>query len=372
MTSLADKIAPDNIKKLIPYQSARRIGGSGRLWLNANELEQPLHFSDQQNAYHRYPDFLPQDIAYAYQDYCHTQQPVLAVRGADEAIDLLVRTFCQPGKSRIAICSPTYAMYEFCADSLAVETIDAPLLTPNFALDVDGVVKAAESANLVFLCSPNNPTGQLLNRQDIMSVLEQTQDQALIVVDEAYIDFELEESVISLIDRYPHLVVIRTLSKAFGLAAVRCGFIIADTSVMDYLYKMVPPYPMPDSSAEIVLNALSPEGLAKVTQSTQKLISTKRWFVDQIQSLGWIEQIYPSSTNFVLIRTRPDIELFNYLLNAGIVTRNQSHEPSLNHCVRITIGSQESMQEVATIMSHFADPVSMKNEDKDFEHEKSA
>ncbi|WP_339388891.1 histidinol-phosphate transaminase [Vibrio caribbeanicus] len=357
MTSLADKIAPDNIKKLIPYQSARRIGGSGRLWLNANELEQPLHFSDQQNAYHRYPDFLPQDIARAYQDYCNTQKPVLAVRGADEAIDLLVRTFCQPGKSRIAICSPTYAMYEFCANSLDVETIDVPLLMPNFSLDVDGVVRAAKSANLVFLCSPNNPTGQMLDQQDVLSVLEQTQDQALIVIDQAYIEFELEESVVSLIDQYPNLVVIRTLSKAFGLAAVRCGFIISDTSVMDYLNRIVPPYPMPDSSAEIVLDALSPEGLAKMERSTDKLITTKNWFVDQIQSLSWIEKVYPSSTNFVLIRTRPNVDLFNYLLKAGIVTRNQSHEPSLKHCVRITIGSQESMQEVATIMSRFANPV---------------
>lgn len=357
MISLADKIAPDNIKKLIPYQSARRIGGTGRLWLNANELEQPLHFRDQQNAYHRYPDFLPQDIASAYQDYCNTQKPVLAVRGADEAIDLLVRTFCEPGKSRIAICSPTYAMYEFCANALAVETIDVPLLAPDFALDVDGVVKAAKSANLVFLCSPNNPTGQLLNRQDMQSVLDQTQDHALIVVDQAYIEFEPEESVVSLIEQYPNLVVIRTLSKAFGLAAVRCGFIIADASVMNYLYKMVPPYPMPDSSAEIVLDALSPEGLKKVTQNTQQLVTTKNWFVDQIQSLNWIERVYPSSTNFVLIRTRPDVDLFDYLLKAGVVTRNQSHEPSLKHCVRITIGSQESMQEVASIIGNFTNPV---------------
>ncbi|USD34959.1 MULTISPECIES: histidinol-phosphate transaminase [Vibrio] len=372
MMSLADKIAPDNIKKLIPYQSARRIGGSGRLWLNANELEQPLHFNEQQNAYHRYPDFLPHDIASAYQDYCQTRNPALAVRGADEAIDLLVRTFCQPGKSRIAICSPTYAMYEFCADSLAVETIDIPLLAPDFALDVEGVVKAAESASLIFLCSPNNPTGQLLKRHDILSILEQTQEHALIVVDEAYIEFELEESVVSLIEQYPNLVVIRTLSKAFGLAAVRCGFIIADTSVMNYLNKMLPPYPMPDSSAEIVLNALSSEGLAQVRANTKKLIATKEWFVEQIQSFEWIEKVYPSATNFILIRTRPDVDLFNYLLNAGVVTRNQAHEPSLKHCVRITIGSQESMQEVATIISHLSNPVSTKNKDKDFNHEQSA
>ncbi|RTZ18008.1 histidinol-phosphate transaminase [Vibrio aquaticus] len=353
MTSIAEKLAPESIKKLIPYQSARRIGGSGRLWLNANELEEAIPFSEHQADYSRYPDFLPQDIAAAYQKYCGTQQPVLAVRGADEAIDLLIRTFCQPGKDKIAICSPTYAMYEFCAESLAIDVVDTPLLAPDFSLDVAGVVNAAQQANLIFLCSPNNPTGQLLSKEKIVSVLEQTQHDAIVVVDEAYIEFEIGETVVDLIDHYPNLVVIRTLSKAFGLAAVRCGFIVASPSVMEFVQKLVPPYPMPDCSAQIVLEALSDGGLSKVHQATTALINTREEFVERIQSLPWIEMVYPSSTNFVLIRTKSDIPLFQYLLEQGIVTRNQAHEPSLKDCVRITVGSKVSMNEVADTICQY-------------------
>lgn len=353
MSSIAEKLAPESIKKLIPYQSARRIGGSGRLWLNANELEESIQFSDHQADYSRYPDFLPHDIAAAYQKYCQTEQPVLAVRGADEAIDLLIRTFCQPGKDKIAICSPTYAMYEFCAESLAIEVIDTPLLAPDFSLNVGGVISAAQQANLIFLCSPNNPTGQLLSKEKIVSVLEQTQHNAIVVVDEAYIEFEIGETVVDLIDQYPNLVVIRTLSKAFGLAAVRCGFIVASSSVMEFVQKLVPPYPMPDCSAQIVLDALSESGLSKVHQVTTALINTREAFVERIQSLPWVETVYPSSTNFVLIRTKSDIPLFQYLLEQGIVTRNQSHEPRLKDCVRITIGSQMSMNEVADTICQY-------------------
>jgi len=186
MSSLAASLVPEVIKKLIPYQSARRIGGSG---------------------------------------------PVLAVRGADEAIDLLIRTFCQPGKDKIVVCPPTYAMYEFCADALAMETIKVPLVGDAFELDCQGVIQAAKEANLVFLCSPNNPTGNLISQAEIVKVLEGTQDDAIVVVDEAYIEFEMEHNAASLIAQYPNLVVIRTLSKAFGLAAVRCGFIIADLAM---------------------------------------------------------------------------------------------------------------------------------------------
>ncbi|MFB9215847.1 histidinol-phosphate transaminase [Vibrio sinaloensis] len=353
MISLAEKLAPESIKKLIPYQSARRIGGNGRLWLNANELEQSIPYAESQDDYTRYPDFLPHDIATAYQAYCQTNQPTLAVRGADEAIDLLIRTFCKPGLDKIAICSPTYAMYEFCAESLSIDVIDVPLLAPDFSVDINGVVQAAKQANLVFLCSPNNPTGQPLKKQSIETILQQTQQDAIVVVDEAYIEFELSESVVDLVGHYPNLVVIRTLSKAFGLAAVRCGFIIGCEAIMSFVSKLVPPYPMPDSSSRIVINALSEQGLAKVAQSTSRLNKTREQFIHHIAELEWIEHTYPSSANFVLVRTKPSVALFDYLLRQGIVTRNQAHEPSLQDCVRITIGSEETMREVAEIISNY-------------------
>ncbi len=357
MSSIAASLAPEAIKKLIPYQSARRIGGAGRVWLNANELEVPLHFDNHAQNYNRYPDFLPHDVASAYQAYCGVNSPVVAVRGADEAIDLLIRTFCQPGKDKIVVCPPTYAMYEFCADALAMETIKVPLVGDDFQLDCDGVIRAAKDANLVFLCSPNNPTGNLIPQSDIIQVLEGTRSDALVVVDEAYIEFEIAQNAASLIEQYPNLVIIRTLSKAFGLAAVRCGFIIADQSVMEFVAKLIPPYPMPDSSATIVLAALSEQGLQQVNANTDSLISTREWFINELKTLACITHVYPSSTNFVLVRTHSGSDLFAYLLKHGIVTRNQGHEPALKDCVRITIGSQSSMEEVINVLRSYPTPI---------------
>ncbi len=354
MSSVAEKLAPEAIKKLIPYQSARRIGGAGRVWLNANELETPIHYGDHVGDYHRYPDFLPHDVARAYQAYSQVTSPVLAVRGADEAIDLLIRTFCQPGRDNIVVCTPTYAMYEFCADALAIATIKVPLIGEQFKLDCQGVINAAQNANLVFLCSPNNPTGNLLDRGDIIEVLEATKHNTLVVVDEAYIEFEFQQSVASLVGEYPNLIVIRTLSKAFGLASVRCGFIIAAPSVMDFVMKLIPPYPMPDSSSKVVLEALSKEGISQMRAAADTLIQTRQWFIDQVSGMPFVSQVYPSATNFVLIHTRPGANVFDYLLSQGIVTRNQHHEPALRDCVRITIGSQQSMQEVVDVLNRYS------------------
>lgn len=351
MSSLASCLVPEAVKKLIPYQSARRIGGAGRIWLNANELETPVQYGSSVQAYNRYPDFLPHDIAVAYQSYCQIDSPTVAVRGADEAIDLLIRTFCQPGRDRVLICPPTYAMYEFCADALAIETIQVPLLD-SFNLNVEAVIEQSHNANLVFLCSPNNPTGNVIPKEEIIRVLDATQQHAIVVVDEAYIEFEMKTSVVSLIEQYPNLVVIRTLSKAFGLAAVRCGFILADESVMEYVAKLIPPYPMPDCVAEIVLQALSQEGLETIATSTNELIDVKMWFIKELEKFECIEKIYPSSTNFVLLRVSESFDLFNLLLSNGIVTRNQGHEPALRNCIRITIGSEESMAEVLKVLQN--------------------
>ncbi|CDU03408.1 Histidinol-phosphate aminotransferase [Vibrio coralliirubri] len=350
MTSFIDTLVPQAVKKLIPYQSARRIGGDGRVWLNANELESSLF--QEEASHNRYPDFLPQDIAKAYQVYCGTDAATVAVRGADEAIDLLIRTFCKPASDNILICSPTYAMYEFCADALAINTLDSPL-QEDFCLNVADIVNKAELANIVFLCSPNNPTGNVIPKSDLIQVLEGTIGKSLVVVDEAYIEFEPQTSAVSLIERYPHLVVIRTLSKAFGLAAVRCGFILASQNVMQYVAKLIPPYPMPDCSSKIVLDALSNERVSVMQDATQKLVELRNWFACELTQFDFIESVYPSSTNFILLRQKAGHQVFSVLAKDGIVTRNQNHEPALRNCVRISIGSQESMLEVITSLTRY-------------------
>ncbi|MEZ8377483.1 histidinol-phosphate transaminase [Vibrio splendidus] len=361
MTSFIDSLVPQAVKKLIPYQSARRIGGDGRVWLNANELESSL-FPGEAN-HNRYPDFLPQDIAKAYQAYCGTDAATVAVRGADEAIDLLIRTFCKPANDNILICSPTYAMYEFCADALAIETLDSPL-QEDFNLNVADIVQKSELVNLVFLCSPNNPTGNVIPKADLIEVLEGTVGKSLVVVDEAYIEFEPHTSAVSLIERYPHLVVIRTLSKAFGLAAVRCGFILASPNVMQYVSKLIPPYPMPDCSSQIVLEALSDDRVAVMKEATVKLVEIRNQFAVALTQFDFIEYVYPSSTNFILLRQKSGHELFSVLTKNGIVTRNQNHEPALRNCVRITIGSPESMAEVIASLASYQTELQQTQQDQ--------
>lgn len=357
MNSLASRLVPKTVEKLIPYQSARRIGGSGHLWLNANELEKSCQYGAGDGEYHRYPDFLPHDLANAYLEYCRGTGDALrceavAVRGADEAIDLMIRTFCQPGADKIMICPPTYAMYEFCAESIAVEAVIAPLLE-DFQLDMPAITRQLADTKILFLCSPNNPTGNVVEQADIIALLEAGKETTLIVVDEAYIEFAPETSVVNLIEQYPNLVVIRTLSKAFGLAAIRCGFILADSSVMEYISRLIAPYPIADPVAEIALRALENDGIQKMRTQSDELISTREWFAEEVQKLAIVDTVYVSVTNFVLIRFNGEECMYSYLLSKGIVTRNQAHEPALANCVRISIGSKSSMLETLNALKEY-------------------
>ncbi|MGO2421169.1 MAG: histidinol-phosphate transaminase [Vibrio casei] len=370
MSSLADKLVPPAVEKLIPYQSARRIarqtGNTGHLWLNANELESCCQYGDidgGKNAhYNRYPDFLPHDIAADYQRYCEQQldgalslsTEIIAVRGADEAIDLIVRTFCQPGHDQILICPPTYGMYEFCADAFAVNTAIVPLLD-TFQLNVDAIKKQLPQTSVVFLCSPNNPTGNVLHQNNLMDLLEASKNTSLVVVDEAYIEFAPHTSAVHLMATYPHLIVIRTLSKAFGLAAIRVGFLLADSSVMSYISRLVAPYPIADPSAEIAQKALSERGILQMNQQTERLIEVRDWFIEALSSLPIVQTIYDSSTNFVLVRFRGQTNMYDYLISQGIVARSPANESSVEGCVRISIGSKASMVEVFEALKHFTE-----------------
>lgn len=369
MKSLAEKLVPPAVEKLIPYQSARRIarqtGNTGHLWLNANELESCCQYGDVsegKNAhYNRYPDFLPHDIAADYQAYCEYQSNIvfssnletIAVRGADEAIDLLVRTFCQPGNDQILVCPPTYGMYEFCADAFSVNTAVVPLLD-NFQLDLAAIETKLDKTSLVFLCSPNNPTGNVLHQQDLLTLLEASKDKSLVVVDEAYIEFAPHTSVVGLMAEYPHLIVIRTLSKAFGLAAIRVGFMLADSSVMTYVSRLIAPYPIADPSAEIAQKALSPAGIQQMEQQTKSLIEVRDWFSAEISELAIVEKVYASSTNFVLVRFNTQSSMYDYLISQGIVARSPANESSVKGCVRITIGSKASMVETLNALKKCA------------------
>jgi len=345
-----EHLLPEAIKNLMPYQSARRIGATGHLYLNANELEQPLPGCMLEHPLNRYPDFKPQQLANAYLDYCMVDADCLAVRGADEGIELLVRTFCAPSVDSILICTPTYGMYEICATAAGVGVHKVPL-TSEFQLDLAEIEKLLPKIKLIFICAPNNPTGNLINASSIRQLLEKTKDSHIVAVDEAYIEYSEQDSTMPLLAEFPNLAIIRTLSKAFGLAAVRCGFVVSNQNIIDALRKIIAPYPVPDPCADIAITALQAKNVEQMRISVEQQNEIKNRFCAQLIKSDLVEHIFPSATNFVLVRFKPNVNPFDLLIAHGIVTRNQSHEPALQNCVRITIGSEQSMAEIITALN---------------------
>ena len=240
-----EKLARKQVQALTPYLSARRIGGSGDVWLNANESPFDNEYTLNLTRLSRYSECQPKELIDAYAQYAGVApEQTLTTRGADEGIELLIRAFCEPNEDAILYCPPTYGMYAISAETIGVERKVVPL-TSEWQLDLPAIEAQLDNVKVVFVCSPNNPTGNLVNRKDIVKLLEMTQDKAIVVMDEAYIDFCPEASTVDLLAQYPNLAILRTLSKAFALAGLRCGFTLANQELIDVLLKVIAPYPVP-------------------------------------------------------------------------------------------------------------------------------
>lgn len=345
-------LIPEAIRSAEPYQSARRIGNAGHLYLNANELASPMPYDVTPEGLHRYPDFKPQAIASAYADYANFRQHCIATRGADEAIELLVRTFCEPKRDSIARLTPTYGMYEICAQ-LQYVGCDAIPLGDDGRLDVERFLLLPAKCKLIFLCNPNNPTGTKLNRQDLVALLKATQGKQIVVIDEAYIEFCPAESSVPLLEQFPHLAIIRTLSKAFGLAAARCGFLLGSQAIVEAVQKTIAPYPIPDVTADVVLGALSESGVVAMQARVDDIIRQRDQLIEVLSALPFVISVWSSDTNFVLLRAENGPKLFQHLLTHGIVCRDQSHDAALADCIRITVGSADDTAELISTLHQY-------------------
>ncbi len=343
---MADKLAAEQLKDLEAYQSARRIGGIGKVYLNANESPHPAFHMPAGETWQRYPDFLPEDLARRYAEYAGVAaEQVIATRGADEGIDLLLRGFCEPDRDAVVLNPPTYAMYDFIAAAHRVETIEVPL-TSDFALNVPDNVVAAARAKLVFLCNPNNPTGNALGRDQILALADRLRDQSLVVVDEAYSEYCPDESVVDAIATHPNLIVLRTLSKAFSLAAVRIGFVLAAADVITLIAKLIAPYPIPDPCARIALDALGEEGLDWMATRRDSTVALRANVAGRLAELSCVERVYPSVTNFLLVKFRDAGATFSQLKRQGIILRDQTQAPGLADHLRISIGAEQEMEQL--------------------------
>ena len=355
--TIAKKLAREELVDMVPYQSARRIfsmadgtGGSefpSKIWLNANEASGAGTYQMNSDCINRYPDFQPDNLINAYSRYTGlSNENILATRGADEGIELLIRTFCKAYQDSILICPPTYGMYAISAENHGADIIKVPLNAESSQLDLDGLKAQVGKVKVVFLCSPGNPTGNLLTESSIKSALDIFGDSAIVVVDEAYIEFSPENTAIKWLEQYPQLVVLRTLSKAFALAGLRCGFTLANADIIEMMSKVIAPYPISAPVAEMASSALSAQGLEQVSVRVKETNLLRAQLSAWLKEQSWCTKVFNSDANFVLFRTT-STELkdfiFNCLEQQGILIRDQSKQLQLENCLRISIGSEREL-----------------------------
>ncbi len=332
-------IARPEIRALVPYSSARMEASGGSVHLNANESPWPPLAGVGLN---RYPDPQPSVLADALAElYDVAPTNVLIGRGSDEAIDLLVRAFCRAGKDSVLVCPPTFGMYAVCARVQNAGVIEIPL-TQTFEVDEEKLLAATTpDCKIVFLCSPNNPTGGVTNIETIARIANALAERSLVVVDEAYIEFSDGESATTLLSRFPNIAVLRTLSKAFALAGNRIGTVIAHSDVIALLRRIQAPYPLPTPCVDIALSALSATSRER-TQDFVALLRRERERVAAIVGkLSHVLAVYASAANFLCIHFTDGPSMYRYLLSKGIVVRNVGAYQNLQNCLRISIGTPD-------------------------------
>ena len=357
MSDLVNKLTCENLKALKPYESARRIFAGGNsdseTWLNANESPFSNDFNINTAHFNRYPDCQPPSVLLPYAKYAGVQADQLLIsRGADEGIELLIRTFCTPGKDSILICPPTYGMYAISAETSNVGIEKAPL-NEDFSLDIPAMSVYQGKVNLVFICSPNNPTGTSIGKAQLKQVLEQFADSALVVVDEAYIEFDADNSWATELATYPNLVILRTLSKAFALAGLRCGFTLANSDVIHSIMKVIAPYPVPEPVAQIASQALSQNGLKQMAEQVEYLYQQKQWVKQQLSQFPDLALVGDDKANFILFRHPQKQPLMDFLVVNAVLIRDQSKQINLDNCLRITLGTQLQNEKLLALMASF-------------------
>ncbi|MEG0948360.1 MAG: histidinol-phosphate transaminase [Bacteroidales bacterium] len=330
-----------NIRALKPYSSARsEFTGNASVFLDANE-------NPFDNGYNRYPDPLQRGLKEQIALIKRIDPEYIFLgNGSDEAIDLVYRIFCIPGQDNVVAPEPTYGMYQVCAEINDIEYRPVPL-SDDFSLDTN-LLLAATDANtkVVFLCSPNNPTGNLLDKNEIMRVLDQF--KGIVVVDEAYIDFADQPSFLSQLSHYPRLIVLQTFSKAWAQASIRLGIAFAQPEIIGYFNKVKYPYNINLLTQSHALDMLLNE--KKVKEQVQLLIQERESLAAALKVLPYVLTVYPSQANFLLVRLKDANKIYYKLTEAGVIVRNRNNITLCNGCLRITIGTEAENTQLLNVL----------------------
>ncbi|MEO0897318.1 MAG: histidinol-phosphate transaminase [Bacteroidota bacterium] len=333
------ELVREHILNLKPYSSARdEYEGKVGIFLDANE--NPLG-SVGGGHFNRYPDPLQREVKEKLASIKKVDPAQIFLgNGSDEAIDLLFRIFCEPRKDHVMLLPPTYGMYKVSADINLVSTVEIPL-RDDFQLDTEEIVSSImPGTKIIFICSPNNPTGNLMRKQSLELILQQA--SGLVVVDEAYIDFAEGESVLPLLKEYENLVVLQTFSKAWGLANLRLGMAFAHPDIIKLFNKVKPPYNVNGKTQELALGALGKEDQKK--EMVQTILTQREVMEKELLELPMVEKTFPTHANFILVKVDKPNELYNILIDQQIIVRNRSRVTLCEGCLRITIGTEEENQ----------------------------
>lgn len=324
----------ENIKNLVPYSSARdEFKGEASVFLDANENS---YGSPIPTPFNRYPDPLQFAVKTRLSEIKGVPpRNIFLGNGSDEAIDILFRAFCRPGIDNVITVPPTYGMYEVSANINDVAIKKVPL-TPDYQLNLEEIAAAIdENTKLIFICSPNNPTANSINRDDIETVLANF--EGIVVIDEAYINYSRQKTFIQELTEYSNLVVLQTLSKAWGLAGLRIGMAFASEEIIEVFNRVKPPYNINQASQQLALEALN--NIDQVNSWIKETIAEREKLVANLASLPFVVKIYPSDANFILVKTSDAKGIYNYLVERGIIVRDRSKVELCEGSLRITIGT---------------------------------
>ncbi len=333
------------LRTLKPYASARAISGDFAPPIRLNANENPWA-SDEDQPLNRYPDPQPQALVEALSaHWSTTPEHVLITRGSDEGIDLLMRLLIRPGVDRVMTLPPCFGMYALYAQIQGAEVVEVGLTQGEHAWAVDWpAVEAAKPCRAYFLCSPNNPTGHTLPPIEVLAFAKRVENSGVVVVDEAYGEFSDQPSLVSALAHQPNLVVLKTLSKGFGLAGARVGGVIAHPDLIGWLKRIIAPYPLPSPCVDAALKSLTPDALAQQNTQLDRLRANKALLCEALKDSPHIQSLWPGQANFVLVKVEDAADFMAHCAANGIELRNQSHQPQLDQCIRITVGTESETQ----------------------------
>ncbi|KZN39168.1 histidinol-phosphate transaminase [Pseudoalteromonas luteoviolacea] len=341
---MSESLLPNNIAELKAYSSAKSEKLTGTTWLNANESPYAKEFQLSLNNLNRYPEPQPENVINAYCSYAQLNaEQVLMTRGADEGIELLMRTYCESGVDSIAIFTPTYGMYKVSADTqnIAINELSQKLLLD---AEVSEINEAVGKAKLVFVCNPNNPTGSLTPINKIAALAKSLEGKAIVVVDEAYIEFCPEHSAVSLLQDFNNIAVLRTLSKAFALAGLRTGFLLANSSLLAPVRKVIAPYPVSTAVALIAEQALSSDSVTQMRRQVSILNGNKERLKTLLNGSPKVTQVLSGEGNFVTLQLKDKNDI-DAAMQQGTIMRPFSLYGDENW-LRISIGNEQELEQV--------------------------